>query len=72
MLHSIFRSCSSVVNESCFVSMMTDYCGYKVEIKSGQLGTIVGIVKSYDDDQIDLINGTVNGQDFPATHYAVQ
>ncbi|EUB60667.1 methyltransferase [Echinococcus granulosus] len=51
---------------------MADFCGYKVEIKSDQLGTVIGIVKAYNDNQIDLTDTTVNGHSVPEMLYSVQ
>ncbi|VDM17321.1 unnamed protein product [Hydatigera taeniaeformis] len=51
---------------------MADFCGYKVEIKSNQLGTVVGTVKAYNDNQIDLVDTTVNGRGIFEELYSVQ
>ncbi|VDK31932.1 unnamed protein product [Taenia asiatica] len=51
---------------------MADFCGYRVEIKSNQLGAVVGTVKAYNDNQIDLIDTTVNGHSVHEELYSVQ
>lgn len=51
---------------------MADFCGYRVEIKSNQLGTVVGTVKAYNDNQIDLTDTTVNGHSILEALYSVQ
>ncbi|KAL5109769.1 hypothetical protein TcWFU_001038 [Taenia crassiceps] len=51
---------------------MADFCGYKVEIKSNQLGLVIGTVKAYNDNQIDLIDTTVDGHCVPEALYSIQ
>lgn len=41
---------------------MSDYRGYKVEIKTEQFGVVSGIVENYDDERIDLSDVTISGQ----------
>uniref|UniRef100_A0A5K3F4M2 DFDF domain-containing protein n=1 Tax=Mesocestoides corti TaxID=53468 RepID=A0A5K3F4M2_MESCO len=57
------------VNRSFLV--MSDFSGYKVEIASNQLGTIVGTVTSYNENKIDLVNALVNGKTVREPQYSV-
>lgn len=51
---------------------MTDYVGFMVELESNQLGHIVGIVKTYNENQIGLTQATINGVATTVKQYTIE